>query len=158
MNRVKYYLEIVYKVGRLRQECIGMNFDVLPPTIVGIYCENVAWYPRNVYLYFLFCELIWTYMIHFYSSPSTPDDSQDSGTRSIEKLEDVVLSPNPKAEDCMRRGSAGEAGSMKLLKSYQSMHVPFTQVSINNYPSFAIFPPFILSKSFKDTIDDILSS
>lgn len=61
------------------------------------------------------------------NSPSTPDDSQESGTRSIEKPEDVVLSPNLKAEDCMRRGSAGEAGSMKLLKSYQSMHVPFTQ-------------------------------
>ncbi|PON59890.1 Rab3 GTPase-activating protein catalytic subunit [Parasponia andersonii] len=43
------------------------------------------------------------------------------------KPENVVLSADLKPEDHLRRGSAGVAESMKLLKSYQSMHVPYTQ-------------------------------
>lgn len=91
------------------------------------------WYPYKIYIYPFLCALIWTYIACLYSSPS--DDLQDSGTSSILKHEDVVLSSNLKPENCSRRGSASLAGSMKLLKSYQSMHVPFTQVWINTYPS-----------------------
>ncbi|KAL5580672.1 hypothetical protein UlMin_013114 [Ulmus minor] len=61
------------------------------------------------------------------SSPSTLDDLEDSGEKLCAKPEDDAVSADQKSSDCNRRGSAGVAGSMKLLKSYQSMHVPFTQ-------------------------------
>jgi len=38
------------------------------------------------------------------------------------------LSTDLKSSDHNRRGSAGAVGSMQLLKSYKSMHAPFTQV------------------------------
>ncbi|KAK9940853.1 hypothetical protein M0R45_017493 [Rubus argutus] len=61
-------------------------------------------------------------------SPSTPDDLQDS-EQSVSRLgakpEDAAVSADLKSSDCIRRGSAGVTGMM-LLKSYQSMHAPFT--------------------------------
>ena len=41
-----------------------------------------------------------------------------------------VGSADESPSDSIRRGSRGPVGSVKLLKSYQSLHAPFTQVSI----------------------------
>lgn len=41
--------------------------------------------------------------------------------------EDASSSSNPEPSSSIRRGSAGPVGSMKLLKSNQSLHAPFTQ-------------------------------
>ncbi|KAJ4840509.1 hypothetical protein Tsubulata_000446 [Turnera subulata] len=64
------------------------------------------------------------------SSPLTPggglDHSENTESKSGMKPEKVV-SVDPKYADSNRRGSAGVAGSMMLLKSYQSLHAPFTQ-------------------------------
>ncbi|GLU02575.1 hypothetical protein SLE2022_198210 [Rubroshorea leprosula] len=38
-----------------------------------------------------------------------------------------IPSADPEPSNSLRRGSAGPVGSMKLLKSYQSLHAPFTQ-------------------------------
>ncbi|KAK7276040.1 hypothetical protein RIF29_17171 [Crotalaria pallida] len=43
------------------------------------------------------------------------------------KPEDVDLLIDKKPSDCTRRGSAGIVESMMLLKSYESMHAPYTQ-------------------------------
>jgi len=45
------------------------------------------------------------------------------------KPEDTDLYKDKKSSDLTRRGSAGIVDSMMLLKSYQSMHAPYTQVS-----------------------------
>ncbi|XP_062015317.1 uncharacterized protein LOC133731891 isoform X1 [Rosa rugosa] len=62
-------------------------------------------------------------------SPAIPDDLQDS-KQSVSSLgarpEHAAVSADLKPSDCIRRGSAGEAGMM-LLKSKQRMHAPFTQ-------------------------------
>ncbi|KAJ6692257.1 hypothetical protein OIU79_014085 [Salix purpurea] len=61
--------------------------------------------------------------------PLTEDGLHGSGTttsRPSMKHGDT-LSTDLKSSDHYRRGSAGAVGSMKLLKSYQSMHAPFTQ-------------------------------
>ncbi|KAJ6671009.1 RAB3 GTPASE-ACTIVATING PROTEIN CATALYTIC SUBUNIT [Salix viminalis] len=61
--------------------------------------------------------------------PLTEDGLHGSGTttsRPSMKHGDT-LSTDLKSSDHNRRGSAGAVGSMKLLKSYQSMHAPFTQ-------------------------------
>ncbi|XP_008235159.1 PREDICTED: rab3 GTPase-activating protein catalytic subunit isoform X2 [Prunus mume] len=62
-------------------------------------------------------------------SPATSDDSQHSeNSVSIVSTKSEDAEPtNLKPSDCIRRGSAGVAGHMMLLKSYQSMHAPFTQ-------------------------------
>lgn len=44
------------------------------------------------------------------------------------KPEDLELLNEKKSSDLTRRGSAGIVDSMMLLKSHQSMHVPYTQV------------------------------
>ncbi|KAJ8769810.1 hypothetical protein K2173_007670 [Erythroxylum novogranatense] len=61
-------------------------------------------------------------------SPVMQDDSrsQKMVSRSSSKPGHVV-SPNLSSQDHGRRGSSGVVGSMMLLKSYQSMHAPFTQ-------------------------------
>ncbi|TKY56514.1 Rab3 GTPase-activating protein catalytic subunit [Spatholobus suberectus] len=43
------------------------------------------------------------------------------------KPEDADLFNDKKPSDCTRRGSAGIVDSMMLLKSYESMHAPYTQ-------------------------------
>ncbi|KAL9333758.1 hypothetical protein Peur_073897 [Populus x canadensis] len=63
-------------------------------------------------------------------SPLTKDGLHGSGTtttsrRSVKHGDS--LSTDLKSSDHNRRGSAGAVGSMKLLKSYKSMHAPFTQ-------------------------------
>ncbi|KAK9279847.1 hypothetical protein L1049_013529 [Liquidambar formosana] len=58
------------------------------------------------------------------------DDLHCSGTTVSmfsTKPKDGVVSGDLKSSDHLRRGSAGVVGSMKLLKSYQNMHAPFTQ-------------------------------
>ncbi|XP_060667833.1 uncharacterized protein LOC107411504 isoform X2 [Ziziphus jujuba] len=63
-------------------------------------------------------------------SPVTPDDLRGSGStvsRFNFKPEDIIVATDLKPLDSTRRGSAGTVGTMKLLKSYQSMHKPFTQ-------------------------------
>ncbi|KAJ7964238.1 Rab3 GTPase-activating protein catalytic subunit like [Quillaja saponaria] len=67
-----------------------------------------------------------------HDSPLTNDDLHGSGTtisKGALKPEDVMASFDTKPSDCIRRGSAGSVGSMMLLKSYQSMHAPFTQAA-----------------------------
>lgn len=62
-------------------------------------------------------------------SPLTEDRLHGSGTttsRPSMKHGDIQ-STDLKSSDHNRRGSAGAVGSTKLLKSYQSMHAPFTQ-------------------------------
>lgn len=57
------------------------------------------------------------------------EGSRESGNavqRYTMKPKDVA-SADKKPSDFVRRGSAGKVGSMMLLKSYQSMHAPFTQ-------------------------------
>lgn len=63
-----------------------------------------------------------------FESLSTPDHTTDpeSDISSFIHSDDVKLG-DPKHSACIRRGSAGIVGSMMLLKSYQSMHAPFTQ-------------------------------
>lgn len=59
----------------------------------------------------------------------TADGLRESGNaiqRYTMKPQDVA-SIDKKPSDFVRRGSAGKVGSMMLLKSYQSMHAPFTQ-------------------------------
>lgn len=46
---------------------------------------------------------------------------------------------DPKHSACIRKGSAGIVGSMMLLKSYQNMHAPFTQVD-----SFVLLTEYLL--------------
>lgn len=61
----------------------------------------------------------------------TEEGLNGSGTttvRSDTKPENVV-SAEKRPSDSIRRGSAGVVGSMMLLKSYQNMHAPFTQVA-----------------------------
>ncbi|KAI4305343.1 hypothetical protein L6164_028714 [Bauhinia variegata] len=61
---------------------------------------------------------------------STADDLRDSESTMSKvsgKPEDLGLSTDRKPSECARRGSAGIAGSLMLLKSYQSMHAPYTQ-------------------------------
>ncbi|GAY37796.1 hypothetical protein CUMW_031760 [Citrus unshiu] len=62
-------------------------------------------------------------------SQLTADGLRESGNaiqRYTMKPQDVA-SIDKKPPDFVRRGSAGKVGSMMLLKSYQSMHAPFTQ-------------------------------
>ncbi|KAH9662030.1 Rab3 GTPase-activating protein catalytic subunit [Citrus sinensis] len=62
-------------------------------------------------------------------SQLTADGLRESGNaiqRYTMKPQDVA-SIDKKPSDFVRRGSAGKVGSMMLLKSYQSMHAPFTQ-------------------------------
>ncbi|KAI9402496.1 hypothetical protein POPTR_001G280832v4 [Populus trichocarpa] len=61
--------------------------------------------------------------------PLTQDGLHGTGTttsrpsmKHVDTVSDLL-----KSSDHNRRGSAGVVGSMKLLKSYQSMHAPFTQ-------------------------------
>lgn len=59
----------------------------------------------------------------------TADGLRESGNavqRYTMKPQDVA-SIDKKPSDFVSRGSAGKVGSMMLLKSYQSMHAPFTQ-------------------------------
>ncbi|KAF7824754.1 rab3 GTPase-activating protein catalytic subunit isoform X1 [Senna tora] len=61
---------------------------------------------------------------------SISDDSHSSGriiARDGRKPEDASLPTDKKPSECTRRGSAGSIDSMMLLKSYQSMHAPYTQ-------------------------------
>ncbi|XP_011003571.1 PREDICTED: rab3 GTPase-activating protein catalytic subunit isoform X2 [Populus euphratica] len=62
-------------------------------------------------------------------SPLTKDGLHGSGTTTSRRSmkHGDILSTGLKSSDHNRRGSAGAVGSMKLLKSYQSMHAPFTQ-------------------------------
>lgn len=78
------------------------------------------------------------------------DGLRESGNavqRYTMKPQDVA-SIDKKPSDFVRRGSAGKVGSMMLLKSYQSMHAPFTQVPPN------MFGPFDLhtTSEFSDQI------
>ncbi|XP_021642328.2 uncharacterized protein LOC110636792 isoform X2 [Hevea brasiliensis] len=62
-------------------------------------------------------------------SPLTQDGlrcSEPIKSKSSMKHKDAS-STDEKSSDRIRRGSAGVVGSMMLLKSYQSMHAPFTQ-------------------------------
>ncbi|GMP54477.1 hypothetical protein CsSME_00019641 [Camellia sinensis var. sinensis] len=57
------------------------------------------------------------------------DDSchpETSVLRMNSEAQDVVTSSDLRPSDCIRKGSAGVVGMM-LLKSYQNLHVPFTQ-------------------------------
>ncbi|KAE9598640.1 putative Rab3 GTPase-activating protein catalytic subunit [Lupinus albus] len=61
---------------------------------------------------------------------STADDILLSGIKKStvsRKPENVKLFDDKKSSDFTRRGSAGIVNSMMLLKSYQSMHAPYTQ-------------------------------
>ena len=70
---------------------------------------------------------------------------------------------DPKSSDSIRRGSAGVVGSTMLLKSYQRMHAPFTQVSLKSIDYFTIlllvifsfffYEYFIFSQMFKNATD-----
>ncbi|XP_019439248.1 PREDICTED: rab3 GTPase-activating protein catalytic subunit-like isoform X2 [Lupinus angustifolius] len=63
-------------------------------------------------------------------SISTADDLLLSGTKKStvsRKPENVKLFDDKKSSDFTRRGSAGIVNSTMLLKSYQSMHAPYTQ-------------------------------
>ncbi|KAI4368913.1 hypothetical protein MLD38_017416 [Melastoma candidum] len=65
----------------------------------------------------------------FYS-PSTPKKFEESGKSSPRFALFPQESPSSmslRSSDCSRRGSAGVVGCMKLLKSNQSLHAPFTQ-------------------------------
>eukprot|EP00258_Populus_trichocarpa_P048489 XP_024464508.1 rab3 GTPase-activating protein catalytic subunit isoform X4 [Populus trichocarpa] len=63
-------------------------------------------------------------------SPLTKDGLHGSGTTTTSRhsmKHGDSLSTDLKSSDHNRRGSAGAVGSMQLLKSYKSMHAPFTQ-------------------------------
>ncbi|KAI9388535.1 hypothetical protein POPTR_009G076000v4 [Populus trichocarpa] len=63
-------------------------------------------------------------------SPLTKDGLHGSGTTTTSRRSmkhGDSLSTDLKSSDHNRRGSAGAVGSMQLLKSYKSMHAPFTQ-------------------------------
>ncbi|XP_030505393.2 uncharacterized protein LOC115720380 [Cannabis sativa] len=97
------------------QDCIGSN-DQLSPKANSIAGEDSS--------------TMHTPTENFYGkrdSSTTTNDLQDIGRKLFDEPESVVLSPDLKPEDHLRRGSAGVAGSMKLLNSFQSMHVPYTQ-------------------------------
>lgn len=71
-----------------------------------------------------------TWLCCLCGSPLTQDGLHGTGTttsrpsmKHVDTVSDLL-----KSSDHNRRGSAGVVGSMKLLKSYQSMHAPFTQV------------------------------
>lgn len=67
-----------------------------------------------------------------------------------------VSSTDEKSADRKRRGSAGAVGSMKLLKSYQSMHAPFTLVSISRHlTTFGFLITISLSQGSIDNITHI---
>lgn len=53
--------------------------------------------------------------------------------------EDADVSNNIKSSDFTRRGSAGIVDSMMLLKSHQSMHAPYTQVSPTSRQHLALY-------------------
>ncbi|GAB4860236.1 hypothetical protein Ancab_011715 [Ancistrocladus abbreviatus] len=59
-------------------------------------------------------------------SSSRPERLQEAGETG-DKAKNPTTSAGPGASDCIREGSAGFAGSMMLLNSYQRMHAPFTQ-------------------------------
>lgn len=64
------------------------------------------------------------------SNPLTKDGLHGSGTTTTSRhsmKHGDSLSTDLKSSDHNRRGSAGAVGSMQLLKSYKSMHAPFTQ-------------------------------
>ena len=109
-------------------------------TAYEIFFACIPWYYYYYYYYFPWFVrshgIIWLYITYCSNrSPATEatNDLQDSERSYIATPENVVLSADLKTEDSLRRGSAGVAGSMKLLKSYQSMHVPYTQVSMSIY-------------------------
>ncbi|CAI0399895.1 unnamed protein product [Linum tenue] len=58
-------------------------------------------------------------------------DSSPTAHGSSQKYEKIasssIMKQHLKSSDNLRRGSAGVVGSMKLLKTYQSMHAPYTQ-------------------------------
>ncbi|RDX95002.1 Rab3 GTPase-activating protein catalytic subunit [Mucuna pruriens] len=58
---------------------------------------------------------------------SIQTSSEDFSGKVDRKPEDVDLLRDKKSSDLTRRGSAGIVDSMILLKSHQSMHVPYTQ-------------------------------
>ncbi|XVF20360.1 hypothetical protein REPUB_Repub11eG0191400 [Reevesia pubescens] len=62
-------------------------------------------------------------------SPLTPDGFSGSKTvvSKFSTNSQDVRSADKSPSDSIRRGSAGPVGSMKLLKSCQSLHAPFTQ-------------------------------
>ncbi|XP_021278491.1 rab3 GTPase-activating protein catalytic subunit isoform X2 [Herrania umbratica] len=62
-------------------------------------------------------------------SPLTPEVLREPKTviSKFSKNSEDVVSANKSPSDSIRRGSAGPVGSMKLLKSYQSLHAPYTQ-------------------------------
>ncbi|XVF05790.1 hypothetical protein REPUB_Repub05bG0202900 [Reevesia pubescens] len=62
-------------------------------------------------------------------SPLTPEGFNGSKTvvSKFSTNSQDVLSADKSPPECIRRGSAGPVGSMKLLKSCQSLHAPFTQ-------------------------------
>ncbi|XP_031388394.1 rab3 GTPase-activating protein catalytic subunit isoform X2 [Punica granatum] len=64
-------------------------------------------------------------------SSSTRSNLHDH-ERSPPKIEakDVSSSAGPKSSDVVRRGSAGEVGSVMLLKLRQSLHAPYTQEAL----------------------------
>ncbi|XWS53373.1 hypothetical protein CRYUN_Cryun11dG0152000 [Craigia yunnanensis] len=64
-----------------------------------------------------------------HDSPLTPKDFNGSKTvvSKFSTNSQDVLSADKSPSDSIRKGSAGPVGSMKLLKSCQSLHAPFTQ-------------------------------
>lgn len=74
----------------------------------------------------------------FFCSPSISvclHSSRTTMQNLSSKLENVVTSEDLKPSEPKRRGSAGVVGSMMLLKSYQYMHAPFTQVDLTSLAS-----------------------
>lgn len=72
---------------------------------------------------------------------------ETSVSRFHSEAEDVVTSAELRPSDRIRRGSAGVEGMM-LLKSYQIMHVPLTQVVLTSLDQLNFRFPFGRSLDF----------
>ncbi|XP_021604307.1 rab3 GTPase-activating protein catalytic subunit isoform X2 [Manihot esculenta] len=96
------------------QDCLEGNDHIKEDGLVGNKTTNMPM-PREKF-----------YGIR--DSPLIPDGLHGSEPIKSEscRMHKDVSSTDEKSADRKRRGSAGAVGSMKLLKSYQSMHAPFT--------------------------------
>lgn len=97
-----YFLELHSRI-HIRQMC---SLICLPFTCV--------WFPK---------------LLFHISSPSTPSNVHHYQTNAATvKTEHFTASASLESSDYSRRGSAGVVGSLMLLKSRKSMHIPYTQV------------------------------
>ncbi|KAK6246818.1 hypothetical protein QUC31_018383 [Theobroma cacao] len=113
------------------QDCIGSNDDVsthMESSFDGK-CRKTFKLERSPLVFMHRVKALMGNVTGELSNPLTPEVLHKSNTvvSKFSKNSEDVVSADKSPSDSIRRGSAGPVGSMKLLKSYQSLHAPFTQ-------------------------------